>query len=260
MWGDQERWYGPYDQPGGINGAEDRRLQRYIAARLGPLPGWTLSYGYDLNEWVTPSQARAWHAYLHEHLGWEHLLMAREYSGSGSTFTLATDKLDVYSNDERPKTNFNTVARAMIDESMGRPVLFERRFLHTRDGVWDMDTTRRSLWQFSMAPGAAGFYGVIWTDPVDYPDPEQMRTHKAFWTRYDSLDLEPVSRSAGIELRSSDRTIVYSENTDSVSLEHTGTVIAVDTRRAYEEITRTASSNRVSLPRTSDWAIVALLE
>ncbi|MEC8891835.1 MAG: hypothetical protein VX901_00790, partial [Candidatus Poribacteria bacterium] len=51
MWGDssrdqntKERW--------GLNGCTDRRLQRYIAARLGPIPGWTLGYGYDLWEWV----------------------------------------------------------------------------------------------------------------------------------------------------------------------------------------------------------------
>ncbi len=34
---------------GGYNGEADRRLQRYIAARLGALPGWSLGYGWDVD-------------------------------------------------------------------------------------------------------------------------------------------------------------------------------------------------------------------
>jgi hypothetical protein len=38
-WGDESRRMTP--SKWGINGRADKRLQRYIAARLGPLPGWT---------------------------------------------------------------------------------------------------------------------------------------------------------------------------------------------------------------------------
>ena len=58
-WGDESRRWTPIGV-GGINGTPDRRLQRYIASRLGPLPGWTMGYGFDLQEWVSESQTQAW--------------------------------------------------------------------------------------------------------------------------------------------------------------------------------------------------------
>ena len=50
-WGDEQRHMTPARW--GINGNVDRATpERYIAARLGPLPGWTMGYGFDLDEWV----------------------------------------------------------------------------------------------------------------------------------------------------------------------------------------------------------------
>jgi hypothetical protein len=76
-WGDERRKWTPVGLTGGINGPVDQRLQRYIAARLGPLPGWTMGYGFDLQEWVTEPQVGKWAEYMHQHLGWDHLLMGR---------------------------------------------------------------------------------------------------------------------------------------------------------------------------------------
>ena len=61
QWGDEQRLWSALGIPadgdvpgdsGGVNGVADRRLQRYIAARLGPLPNWALGYGFDLYEWA----------------------------------------------------------------------------------------------------------------------------------------------------------------------------------------------------------------
>jgi len=41
-WGDEQRRMTP--KRWGINGKVDRRLQRYICARLGPLPGWSIAF------------------------------------------------------------------------------------------------------------------------------------------------------------------------------------------------------------------------
>lgn len=54
-WGDGDRQWLPKPVSddfleGGNNGPGDRRLQRYIADRLGPLPGWPIGYGFDLSE------------------------------------------------------------------------------------------------------------------------------------------------------------------------------------------------------------------
>ncbi len=76
MWGDEARRWTP--RRWGLNGEADQRLQRYLAARLGPLPGWTMGYGFDLNEWVTEKDLRMWHTHLHQHLGWPHLLGGRD--------------------------------------------------------------------------------------------------------------------------------------------------------------------------------------
>jgi len=59
-WGDEARKWTPHGLPGGINGKVDRRLQRYIAARLGPLPGWTMGYGFDLIEWTNEQGRNGW--------------------------------------------------------------------------------------------------------------------------------------------------------------------------------------------------------
>ncbi|MFC1596983.1 twin-arginine translocation signal domain-containing protein [Planctomycetota bacterium] len=52
-WGDHSRSQTPRSLSGGIGGAVDERLRRYTAARLGPIPGWSMGFGFDLDEWVT---------------------------------------------------------------------------------------------------------------------------------------------------------------------------------------------------------------
>ena len=42
-----------------------------------------MGYGYDLHEWASIEQVRAWAEYLHEHMGWKHLLSARGYILNG---------------------------------------------------------------------------------------------------------------------------------------------------------------------------------
>jgi hypothetical protein len=74
-WGDEQRRMTP--KKWGINGKVDKRLQRYICARLGPLPGWSMGYGFDLQEWAKEKDLRTWHEYMHNHLGWPHYLGAR---------------------------------------------------------------------------------------------------------------------------------------------------------------------------------------
>lgn len=83
MWGSD----GPRDRtdgsgPRGILGAagnqKDLRNLRYMAARLGPLPGWTIGYGVDTENGVaTADQLDNWKAYLEEHMGWDHFIGAR---------------------------------------------------------------------------------------------------------------------------------------------------------------------------------------
>ena len=77
MWGDRSRKWSSTSISDGANGTIDKRLQRYIAARLGPLPGWSMGYGFDLFEWTNEAMLQEWHDYMHQHLGWHHYLGGR---------------------------------------------------------------------------------------------------------------------------------------------------------------------------------------
>ena len=289
-WGDEDRKWTPVGIAGGINGEADRRLQRTIAARLGPLPGWTMAYGFDLHEinWTggRPDLVRDWHDYLNAHWGWEHLLMAREEArpGADDTWFRTPDEMPVYSTDDLPQTGweFYEVARERLegkplvprggtDLRHPRPFLFEKRFLHMRYG-FDGPTTRRAMWQFALAGGAASVWGRLWGEaslPYDETTREQMLTFSRFWKKNWQVDLEVApgltSDENAVALANGDRTgfIVYAEDSDRVRLGalrpgQAFSVMAVDTTAPYAEIVLeplNAGNAEIKLPHSSDWTI-----
>jgi hypothetical protein len=259
-WGDEDRRWTPIGV-GGINGIPDRRIQRYIAARLGPLPGWSMGYGFDLFEWVSASQVEAWGDYLKEHMGWEHLLMAREERSF-----LTPDNMDVLSNDDRPAGDFYNYATSRLAETPTRPVLFSRRFLHTRDNIWTMEATRQALWQFAMAGGAGGWWGPMWNNGSSYPNPEQLVTHREFWQGRFLLDIVPANElTNGYALKEPSNLcyVFYKENSTTVQMDLSAMssaqpAVAVDTRLAYAEIDLgmlSPGNHTWNAPYQSDWAI-----
>ncbi len=95
--------------------------------------------------------------------------------------------VDLDANDERPESGFYDLAVEEINGSGGRPVVFDRRFIYLRDGVWNMETTRRALRQFALAGGA----GAVWgREEEEYPNKEQRRTHYTFWHEEGHFDLD----------------------------------------------------------------------
>lgn len=254
-WGDEERQWSP---AGGINGTADKRLQRYIAARLGPLPGWTMSYGFDLEEWVNDGQLREWASNMHAHLGWPHLLMARSFANTA---------LDVLSNDNRPTASYYQDAVDAINNDPSRPHFYERRFLYTRDH-WDMENTMQAFWDLAMAGGVGCSWGLFyWNGSApDYSNPEQLRTHARFWRDRLQLDLQRAnSLTDGYCLKNPANTnfIFYKRNATSVrmnlsALSGTQAVVAVDTKRDYAEIAVgnfSAQEMTWTAPYRSDWAL-----
>ncbi|MCA9739900.1 DUF5060 domain-containing protein, partial [candidate division KSB1 bacterium] len=259
-WGDEERRWTPIGV-GGINGVPDQRLQRYIAARLGPLPGWSLGYGFDLWEWTTEEQMQAWAAYLHEHMGWPHLLWARERSNT---------EIDVVSNDLRPngepQDQFYQMAISSFDSSNNRPVMFGRRFAFMRDSIFTMDKTRRSMWQFAMAGGAGSWWGFFANSPFPYPNPEQLVAHEQFWQTHFRLDFQAdtlITDGAALRVPENTHYVFYKEDTDSIRMNLTAMTgmqeaYAVDTRLGYQEIhlgTFLPDSLTWIAPYPSDWAV-----
>ena len=139
-WGDESRKQTPVGLPGGVNGEVDRRLQRYIAARLGPLPGWTIGYGFDLHEWTNEAEVNAWADSLNTWSGWPHLLAARGLVLEGDhTFRSygSFGREDGVETSNGGPTDFAEL-RGMMVSDRGRPHLLEERHTFNRSG-FDLD-------------------------------------------------------------------------------------------------------------------------
>jgi hypothetical protein len=285
-WGDDQRRWTPSGLPGGINGTTDKRLQRYIAARLGPIAGWSMGYGFDLHEWTNAAQRNAWANYMHSHLGWDHLLSAR-----GSRLPNGNN-INGYSSDGRGEGGLDTLAlggphtynEALqdIQSDSGEPSLYEERHVYKRDRFYgsswrdttSMEGTRRLIWRTTMVGGTGGWYGFFREDPVfgndaGYSNPEQLVTAKEFWDTKERFmfNMQPANNlsSNSVVLKSSDNRnyVFFAEDASSVNLNLSGmattqTAIAVDTKQSYREVNignLTPSNSDWTAPYVSDWAI-----
>jgi len=257
-WGDEARKWTPVGV-GGQNGKPDRRLQRYIAARLGPLPGWTMGYGFDLEEWANEKEVGRWAKYLNNHFGWSHLLMARGRRHQN---------LDVVSYSDLGHSYSDAVSNLSSDRS--RPHFFEERDLYERESYHTMDWTRRHFWKYAIAGGHGGHWGVSWEENASpYPKPEQLRTFQEFWRGRERFRF-PMERHNGLSpdgrvlaAPTQDQYVIYAEDTKSVQvdlseLDSRADAIAVDTTETYNEQrleTVGPGSHTFQLPDASDWAI-----
>lgn len=254
MWGDETRGW-TQTGVGGINGTPDKRLQRYIAARLGPLPGWTMGYGFDLEEWVTEGQIGEWAGYMHQKMGWQHLLWARN---------LSNGELDAVSYNGQGPNSYQEVLDKMQSD-FSRPHLEEERFYYQRWNKYDMTTTRRQFWWNTMAGGM----GSHWGDGEDnekYPNPEQLQTHWLFWANRFLLDMDVANNlTDGYALKDSGNAhyIFYKDDSDTIDLDLSAMAgsqpaVAIDTKKAYQELdlgSLSATDQTWNAPYSSDWAI-----
>lgn len=288
-WGDQQREQTPINVGEGINGKEDKRLQRYIAARLGALPGWSLGYGFDLHEWVTkdgPQPINDWIDYMNTQLGWNHFLSARglnlekqntinSYDGFGRL------EANLFTTPYGPQ-NYNEVLED-ISHDKTKPHFYEERHSYNRqdaastitNGDWDldMDGTRRLMWWEAMSGGVGGWFGFYEDGSFPfgghpYPNSEQLKTHREFWIENNRflLNLEVDSTfSNGYGLLTDDdkNYIIYKENTSNVqfrlsNLDQVFPIIAVDTKLTYNELylgELPSGNHDWELPYISDWVI-----
>ncbi len=269
-WGDDSRHTTPTRW--GINGAVDKRLQRYIAARLGPLPGWSMGYGFDLWEWVKGPQLAEWHDYLRQHFGWPHMLGGRNYRET--EWVQLTEALD-YSSYEQWRPDYDKYVRT-VEDRPSKPSFSEDRF-RLRDPSpypekdYDEEMTRRGLWHSAMAGGVANIWGNLVNSPADgtsapYPHPHWSRTYADFFRdRFLPEMVRDNTITDGVCLRTPDwrRFVFYRENTDSVSMDLSKMpvamrAVAVDTLQPYKEIdlgTMKPGKRKWTAPHKSDWAI-----
>ena len=279
-WGDESRRQTPIKW--GINGVVDRRLQRYIGARLGPLPGWTIGYGFDLDEWVTEVQLSNWRDFLQEHMGWPHMLGGRHgdpnHGMDHSSAVSWNQRLD-YSSFEHHRPSAE-VYGASLKAVPGKPVFSEDRFRIRQSDLYRAkdyteEMTRRGLWHSSMAGGVANIWGKLDGDMAinmghgssnPYERPEWIKTWSIFFNNRFTTALSPLpSLSDGLVLGdpSRKRFLVYREEAarirlDLSSMRGARNAVAVDTKKPYFEVSIGLLENRNQIwetPYLSDWAI-----
>jgi hypothetical protein len=285
-WGDEERRQTP--KKWGLNGKVDKRLQRYIAARLGPLPGWTMGYGFDLWEWVKENDLKQWHAYMHRNLGWHHFLGGR---ASKNTLEQIYEGLD-YSGYEQHRPDYNKYVET-IEKRPDKPSFSEDRYRiqkHSRFASKDYtaELVRRGLWHSAMAGGVANIWGNLtarwgWVGELfgnlglkmgllvskqysqSFPNKEQIKTYSVFIANYFRKGLKRSNEiTDGYCLKTIDNShlIYYKENSDFIEMDiskASGSLssVAIDTKKKYREIKVDTDRGRIQwvAPYKSDWAI-----
>jgi hypothetical protein len=267
-WGDEQRHMTPAKW--GKNGAVDQRLQRYISARLGPLPNWTMGYGFDLQEWVSPDDLRRWCEYMHRHLGWHHYLGAR-----APDMTQIHGSLD-YASYQEWQPSYDTYVRGIETLFAGQPKLFEDRFRVRRNVYpekdYNLEMTRRGLYHSTMAGGAANIWGYLLApapahgESGVYPNRHELLTaSRVFRHRFRKEMVRAPDITDGVCLAvPGSHYIFYKEDTASIRMDLArlsvpAAAVAIDARDDYEELplgVYEPGSREFAAPRTSDWVVV----
>ena len=284
QWGDEQASQTPDSLPGGYGGTEDVRLLRTIAARLAPLPGWTMGYGFDCYEYATEAMLHEWRDTLNDLSGWDHFVSARN-GRFDITAQLATE-LD-YSSYENIQPEYDDSSFHIgfgylqtLANVPDRPTLSEDRF-RLRDPSpfpwkdYTEEMTRRGLWHSAMAGGCGNIWGNLVgavgandgvTPSAPYPNPQWSRTYALFMNDRFSVDMEPApTLTDGVCLQRTAGTghLFYKEDTSSIVLDLSGltapvTGVAVDALAPYAEIPLGSLDPGVQVwtaPYPSDWAI-----
>ena len=268
-WGDASRDQVPLELEDGANGLIDERLQRYIAARLGPIPGWSMGYGFDLFEWTDETMLRTWHENMHSFLGWPHYLGGRAHKNQLSQIYEGFD----YSSYEWHRPTYQDYLDH-ITTRPDKPAFSEDRFrIRNRTKDYTMEETRRGLWHSSLAGGVANIWGNLRNEDGStaehsnpYPNPEWIHTYTQFWKGRFLQNMEPcneLSDAYCIGDADLNSYVLYKEAVDELSITLPGNnlslpAIVVDTQNPYVELgpcTIPANGFTWNLPYESDWAI-----
>ena len=263
---------------GGKNGLPDMRLQRYIAARLGPLPGWTMGYGFDLEHWTKAEDLRVWHTNMHKLLGWPHVLGGRQlkpkrYRGE-VTDPPIYEGLD-YAGYDQKRPGYQDYVEA-IESGPDKPGLSEDRF-RIRDSErhrakdYDMVMTRRGLWHSAMAGGVGNIWGYFLppgtggaSDP--YPREDWIKTNATFFARRfakDMVRLNEVTDGLCLKRPTNRHYLIYKEDAGTIRMDLSDMGgaqrgVAVDAVKPYAEIDLgelLPAERTWRAPYVSDWAI-----
>lgn len=174
-------WSGGTRNIGGSMSEPYQRIVRYVAARLGPIPGWSMGYSYDMEFWSRNpvAEIQPWYDFMKEQLGgWPIILGARadEYDmtneemqrGIGSE-TRHRPLSEVYWKGDYVGHYDYRVAYpwyVKVLESDDKPHFSEDRFRirHNERFMgkdYTPEMTVRGLWHSTMAGGVANIWGNL---------------------------------------------------------------------------------------------------
>lgn len=263
IWGDRSRWQTP-----STYGVDADVLYREIAARLGPLPGWTIGYGFDLYEWASAEEIEQFRAFLHRSISYRHLVGGRGYKNE---YRQISSNLDYASWEWHQPTLADY--KDHIKFAKGKPAFSEDRFRVRQpsrypDKDYDFDMTRKGLWHSALSGGVANIWGHKpkgrgYSQP--YPNKEAIRTYRRTIDLYFELGMsvEDNVLEGGSCLGADGHLLCYVENASKINFQ-TGApdaiskVLAIDTKKAYREIDINNRGQVIKLPNISDWAILLL--
>ena len=207
---------------------EQRRLLDYIAARLGPLPGWTMGFGADIEEDHTREEVESWHAFLDRAIPWPHWVGARTGRDFVENGLYRTDGVPLcegcdYESWVDHKPSYADLVR-IVDRNPAEPCLLEDRFRIRDEGRikdFTMDETRRGLWRAAMAGGCGGIWGNLLGAPASgasapYPRADQLLAFRRFWDGRFTGDLmrcraDAAESAACLTTPDRERVVLYAE-------------------------------------------------
>ena len=280
MWGDEERGQTPSARAdwGGLDGPVARKVEAAVAERVGDLPGWSMGYGFDLDEWVSANELHAWRDRMQALLPRFHFLGGRpEGPNRGENHRGARQwnrGLD-YASYEHHEPSYQVYSRA-LEANPDKPVMSEDRFrvLPSSDQKhYSLQDIRRGLWHSTLAGGVANIWGYLMEGgshelgSAPFPNRGQVRTYFEFMRGRFLRDMERCNprhaptlclRSAALQ-----HYIFYREDTEELALgldamDGVQPAVAVDTRKPYAEIRIGELDRKRHLwraPYRSDWAI-----
>ncbi len=278
-WGDDSRSQTPRSLTGGINGPIDQRLQRYIAARLGPIPGWSMGYGFDLDEWVSADAVRKWRNTMRGEMGWPHFLGGRPVGPNRgldhSENAQWNQGLD-YSSYEHHQPSYEVYVAA-LEALPGQPVMSEDRFRIREspypDKDYDETRMRRGLYHSTLAGGVSNIWGIHpdMSPGGVFRNKAQIKTYATFFHgkgRFlkDMAPANALSSDQSTRVLLSPKTqslVLYREETRAINIDlspfkDSQPAVAVDTKKDYSEIALgylSPKNQTIDLPYASDWVV-----
>jgi hypothetical protein len=263
IWGDKGR-----EQSPDTYGINVDKLYKEMAARLGPLPGWTYSYGFDLFEWASAEELEDFRDLMNGYTTYTHLFGGR---GHKRRYKEISSNLD-YAAWEWHRPSYEDY-RDHLKQANGRPAFSEDRFrIRTPSRYpekdYDPELTRQGLWYSMLSGGVANIWGnkpegASFSEP--YPNKTQLKTYSTFASKFYTKELQPNNDLIESGYCLSDgqtQAVCYAEDTAEVNLQLANfaqpvSIIAVDAKQAYQEITLTQenSDSAWTLPYASDWAL-----